>query len=82
MYIFLENIPTNEDIKKFKMFQTVNENYINFKIDPNQLSTEDKQTLIKKYKLRQETLRYKEHIFLSISILQTKENNVRKKQCI
>ena len=42
MYIFLEKLPLTNDIKEFKMRQSINENYVNYRIDFASLPTEEK----------------------------------------
>jgi len=66
MYSFINEKPTKEDMKNFKMAENVNENFINFVINPNQLSQEEKKLFISKYKLDDKTLLYKDSIFLAM----------------
>lgn len=72
MYSFIKERPTDEDIKIFKMHENSNENFINYKIDPNLLSLEEKNLFISKYKLDAKVSSYKDFIFLSMSV---SENN-------
>ena len=66
MYSFINKKPTKEDIRDFKMAENVNENFINFVINPNLLSIEEKKRFISKYKLDNTTLLYKDSIFLAM----------------
>jgi hypothetical protein len=66
MYSFIKNKPSLEDIKMFKMEENINENFINYKIDPNELSIEEKKLFIKNYKLDAKFFNKKDCIFLSI----------------
>ena len=67
MYSLINNKPTLEDINIFKMQENINENFINYKINPNELSLEEKELFITKYKLDKKAYTYKDFIFLSIS---------------
>lgn len=66
MYSLITNKPTLEDIKVFKMKENINENFINYKIDPTQLSLEEKKLFIDNYKLDSKVYNYKDFIFLSM----------------
>ena len=66
MYSFINEKPTKEDIRDFKMAENVNENFINFVINPNILSIEQKKLFISKYKLDKKTLLYTDSIFLTM----------------
>ena len=68
MYSFINKTPIEEDIKVFKMQKSINENFINYKIDPNELSLEEKKLFVTKYKLDNKVYSYKDFIFLSIPI--------------
>ena len=75
MYSFIKEKPTKEDIKKFNMHENSNENFINYKIDPNLLSLEEKSLFINKYNLDAKASKYKDLIFLSIPILKNTQLN-------
>lgn len=66
MYSFINKIPTIEDINIFKMEENINENFINYKINPNELSLKQKELLISKYELDKKASNYKDFIFLSM----------------
>lgn len=66
MYSFINKTPTTEDMKIFKMQENINENFINYKINPNELSLEEKELLITKYRLDKKVHNYKDFIFLSM----------------
>ena len=66
MYSFINKKPTQEDIRAFQMVENVNENFINFVINPNILSIEQKKLFISKYKLDKKTLLYTDSIFLTM----------------
>lgn len=68
MYSVIQNKPTNEDIKTFKMQEYTNENFVNYKIDPTKLSLKEKELLITNYQLDQKVSNYKDFIFLSIPL--------------
>jgi hypothetical protein len=75
MYVFIKEQPTKEDIKIFNMKESINDNYINFGVNPNLLSIKDKTTFISKYKLDKKALSYKDLIFLAMP------NTLGKIQC-
>lgn len=79
MYSFINKTPTAEDIKIFKMQENINENFINYKINPNELSQEEKKLFITKYKLDKKAYSYKDFIFLSLpmSAVKSTNNNVK-----
>ena len=66
MYVFIKKQPTKEDIKLFNMQENVNDKFINFSVDPNLLSIEDKKNFITKYKLDSKAFTYKDSIFLAL----------------
>ena len=66
MYSFINKTPTIDDIEIFKMQENINENFINYKINPNELSIEEKKLFIIKYKLDNKAYSYKDFIFLSM----------------
>lgn len=68
MYVFIKKRPMKEDVKFFKMQESLNEKFINFRIDPNQLSMEERKTFIAKYKLEAKALSYADSIFLAMPI--------------
>lgn len=68
MYSFITNKPTKKDIKAFKMQEHSNENFINFKVDPMQLSSIEKEIFINNYKLGEKAYNYKDFIFLSLPL--------------
>ena len=72
MYLFINNKPTTEDIKMFKMQESINEKFINYKINPNELSLEEKKFFIARYKLDSKASNYKDFIFLSMPVLASK----------
>ena len=76
MYSFINEKPTLEDINVFKMQENINENFINYKINPNELSLEEKELLITRYRLNNKAYNYKDFIFLSMPVLTniSKEN--------
>jgi len=83
MYIFLNSLPQKEDMKEFQAHQSINENYINYRINYQDLSREKKEQLIKKYKLNKELIRSDEDIFLSIPVTKVNQNiSIEEKQCI
>ncbi len=67
MYIVINKRPIIEDINLFKMQENINENFINFCINPNTLSLEDKKNFIAKYKLEAKVFSYKDTIFLVLA---------------
>ena len=75
MYSFINKTPTAEDIKIFKMQENINENFINYKINPNELSQEEKKLFITKYKLDKKAYSYKDFIFLSLPMSAAKRTN-------
>lgn len=66
MYSFINKVPTAEDIEIFNMQENINENFINYKINPNELSLEEKELFITKYNLDKKAYKYKDFIFLSM----------------
>ncbi|WP_373000386.1 hypothetical protein [Sulfurimonas sp.] len=68
MYSLITNKPSLEDIKIFKMQENINENFINYKINPNELSMDEKKLFINNYKLDIKVYSYKDFIFLSMPI--------------
>ena len=66
MYSFINNLPTIKDMKFFNMQENINENFISYKINPNELSLEEKKLFITKYKLDDKAYIYKDLIFLSL----------------
>lgn len=66
MYELITKKPSLEDIKVFKMQENINENFINYKIDPTKLSLEEKKLFVDSYKLDVKVYNYKDFIFLSI----------------
>ena len=56
MYSFINKVPTAEDIEIFNMQENINENFINYKINPNELSLEEKELFITKYNLDKKSL--------------------------
>lgn len=66
MYVFIKKRPTKEDMELFNMQENVNENFINFCVNPNGLSIEEKKTFIAKYKLEAKAFSYKDSIFLAM----------------
>ncbi len=68
MYHIIKKYPTKELIETFKMQESTNETYANFKIDLNELSAEQRKQLITQYQLDQKVLTYKESLFLSLPL--------------
>ena len=68
MYSIINKTPTTEDIKIFKMQESINEKFINYKINPNELSLEEKELFITKYKLDNKASNYKDFIFLLMPV--------------
>ncbi len=68
MYSIITNKPTEKDMKIFRMQENINENFINYKIDPNELSIDEKKLFIDSYKLDAKVYNYKDFIFLSMPI--------------
>lgn len=68
MYHIIKKHPSKELIETFKMQESSNETYANFKIDLNELSSEQRKQLITKYQLDQKVLTYKESLFLSFPL--------------
>ena len=77
MYSLITNKPTLEDIKIFKMQENINENFTNYKINPNELSMDEKKLFISNYKLDSKVYNYKDFIFLSMPTptLMNNDNN-------
>ena len=75
MYSYINKTPTIEDIKIFKMHENINENFINYKINPNELSLEEKELFITKYKLDKKAYNYKDFIFLLMPISASKNQS-------
>ena len=71
MYLFINNKPTTEDIKMFKMQESINEKFINYKINPNELSLEEKKFFIARYKLDSKASNYKDSPILKSSAIST-----------
>lgn len=82
MYIFLEKLPLTNDIKEFKMRQSINENYVNYRIDFASLPTEEKKRLIRLYKLNIDLMKFKEDVFLSLPVTKINNTDIEEKQCI
>ena len=83
MYVFLNKLPQTEDIKEFEMHQSINENYINYRVNYPNFSIEKKQQFIKIYKISKENIKYNEQIFLSIPVAKVNQNiSIEEKQCI
>ena len=82
MYIFLEKLPLTNDIKEFKMYQSINENYVNYRIDFDSLPTEEKKSLIRLYKLNIDLMKFKEDVFLSLPVTKINNTDIEEKQCI
>ena len=82
MYIFLEKPPLTNDIKEFKMRQSINENYVNYRIDFASLPTEEKIRLIRLYKLNIDLMKFKEDVFLSLPVTKINNTDIEEKQCI
>ena len=82
MYIFLEKLPLTNDIKEFKMYQSINENYVNYRIDFDSLPTEEKKSLIRLYKLNIDLMNFKEDVFLSLPVTKINNTDIEEKQCI
>jgi len=83
MYAFLNKLPQTEDIKEFEMIQSINENYINFRVNYPSLSIEKKQQFIKTYKLNKENIKKNEQVFLSILVAKANQSiSMEEKQCI
>ena len=82
MYIFLEKLPLTNDIKEFKMRQSINENYVNYRIDFASLPTEEKKRLIRLYKLNIDLMNFKEDVFLSLPVTKINNTDIEEKQCI
>jgi len=76
MYSLIKNKPTAKDINIFKMQENINENFINYKINPNELSMEEKKLFVNSYKLDSKVYSYKDFIFLSMPIQTSTDNNV------
>jgi len=74
MYIFLNTLPQIEDIKEFDMHQSINENYINYRVNYADFSKEEKKLFIERYKLNEENVKYNEQIFLSIPVSKINQN--------
>ena len=68
MYHIIKTYPSKELLETFKMQESSNETYANFKIDLNELSSEQRKQLITKYQLDQKVLTYKENLFLSLPL--------------
>ena len=68
MYSLINKTPTTEDIKIFKMQESINEKFINYKINPNELSLEEKELLITRYILDNKASNYKDFIFLLMPV--------------
>lgn len=66
MYVFIKKRPREEDINLFKMQESVNEKFINFRINPNQLSVKERKTFIVKYKLEGKAISSEDSIFLAM----------------
>ena len=80
MYIFLNTLPQTKDIKQFEMHQSINENYINYRVNYSDFSREYKEQFIKKYKINIENIKYNEQIFLSIPVANINQNTSAKEK--
>lgn len=68
MYKVIDTCPSKEHIEMFKMQESVNEAFANFKIDLNELSQELREALLVNYELDQKVLTYKDSLFLSVPV--------------
>jgi len=68
MYKVIDKSPSKEHIKLFKMQESANEAFANFKIELNELSRELRETLLVTYALDQKVLTYQESLFLSVPV--------------
>ena len=83
MYIFLKKLPRKEETIVFKMHKSINENYINYKVNYPAFSLEEKEQFIKRYNLKKELLTYKEDVFLSIPVTKVNRNiSIKEEKCI
>ena len=80
MYVFLNTLPQTKDIRQFEMHQSINENYINYRVNYSDFSREEKEQFIKKYKINKKNIKYNEQIFLSIPVTNINQNTSAKEK--